>query len=536
MTALCPARRGPLACAALLAHSLCLAHHCAAAEELRIGTVTVTTLNVFSPEEVARGWVYRVADSVRWITRESVIRRLLLFQDGDPYDPDRLAETERNLRALAFVKSASVEAGVPHDGVVDVRVVTQDAWTTEPGVSLGRKGGATTFGFNLTEKDLLGTGRQLTFDFDKGTERTTRLFGFRDPSVFGPYWLADLLYANNSDGGETRVSLSRPFFSLATPWSAGGSFDDLRQNEKLYGHGELAASFRQHHREVLAEYGRAMSFRPDRARRLAIGVDWLEDAFETLRERPADVLPESRRFHWVYVRYSDLSTSFVKRNYVNRDLRYEDFDLGAHLDAVVGLSPPAFGASAWTGLLRIGASAGRRLGPAAFALAAAQYGTRIERGPRNEILSTSVVFVRPFDVRPLQTFVARLRFTRGWNLDRDVQFAADGETGLRGYRLHSFTGDRSMVVNVEQRVFSTREILQLVAPGAAVFFDAGTATPPGTPLTFRAAKKDAGFGLRLGIPRAATNSVIRIDLAYAFDRDPLGRRGLLLSFSSSQAF
>ncbi|HEY6147506.1 MAG TPA: hypothetical protein VIZ69_07395, partial [Thermoanaerobaculia bacterium] len=156
--------------------------------------------------------------------------------------------------------------------------------------------------------------------------------------------------------------------------------------------------------------------------------------------------------------------------------------------------------------------------------------------PQNEILSVSTIFVRRFDVRPLQTLVARLAFTRGWNLDRDVQFAADGETGLRGYRLHAFEGDRTVVVNVEQRIFSMREILQLVAPGAAVFFDAGTAAPPGAPLTFRDVKKDAGAGLRLGIPRAATNSVIRIDLAYAFDRDALGRKGFLLSFSSSQAF
>lgn len=35
--------------------------------------------------------------------------------------------------------------------------------------------------------------------------------------------------------------------------------------------------------------------------------------------------------------------------------------------------------------------------------------------------------------------------------------------------------------------------------------------------------------------RTPTN-ILRLDFAYAFDADALGRRGLLISFSSDQAF
>ena len=52
---------------------------------------------------------------------------------------------------------------------------------------------------------------------------------------------------------------------------------------------------------------------------------------------------------------------------------------------------------------------------------------------------------------------------------------------------------------------------------------------------FYDAKSDVGIGLRMGLPRTPKN-LLRIDLAYALNRDPLGRKGWLVAFSSGQAF
>src|SRR5262249_15079097 len=122
-----------------------------AEEPLRIGSITIQTVDVFSPDEAARGWLYRAADRLHATTNESVIRRFLLFEEGAPYDPEALAETERNLRALRFLKSAQVVAGTPHDGVVDVEVLTQDAWTFQLGLSVGSVAGKLIGGISLGE-------------------------------------------------------------------------------------------------------------------------------------------------------------------------------------------------------------------------------------------------------------------------------------------------------------------------------------------------------------------------------------------------
>ncbi|HEY0591308.1 MAG TPA: hypothetical protein VGF40_06050, partial [Thermoanaerobaculia bacterium] len=109
----------------------------------------------------------------------------------------------------------------------------------------------------------------------------------------------------------------------------------------------------------------------------------------------------------------------------------------------------------------------------------------------------------------------------------------DGETGLRGYRLHAFEGDRVAILNLEHRIFLGRELWHVLSPGAAAFVDAGLA---GSALTgWGHAKTDVGVGLRLGLSRAPRN-LFRLDVAYALDPDPRGERGFVVSFSSGQAF
>jgi len=526
-------RRFPRAASGLL---LLLACASASAESLRVGHITIRSLNVFSPQEAASGWFYRVADALHITTRTATVRRFLLFQEGDVYDPEQLAQTERNLRELPFIKLASVTPTVPHDGVVDVEVITQDGWTTEVGGSFGSKGGVTTYGVNLSEKDLLGSGRTIAVGYDKDAERTTRSFEFKDPYLFAPYWSAELLLATTSDGHQEQLEIQRPFFSFVTPWAADAFVNNVRQNEKLYRDGEVDRQFRQDHRNVRLLYGMALAASATRAQRLTGGYEDAEDSFDTLPSRPLDRPPEDRKFRYLSLRYEDVSNDFLKLNYVDRDLRYEDFNLGRQFSVRLAISPRVLGVDRTTGRVSASAAEGWRLSAGSFLLGRLSYATRFGPVNSNALLSATGFLAIKFDTNPIQTFVSRLQVDRGWDLDRDLQLFADGLTGLRAYRIHSFEGNKRIIWNLEHRIFSGREILHLVAPGAVAFVDTGTAVPEGTPLTIRSFKTDVGVGLRFGIARAPSNNILRVDFAYAFNRDPRGRRGFLVSFSSSQAF
>ncbi|MEO8349001.1 MAG: hypothetical protein ABI610_08825, partial [Acidobacteriota bacterium] len=261
-----------------------------------------------------------------------------------------------------------------------------------------------------------------------------------------------------------------------------------------------------------------------------------EEAFFTpAPEGSGGALPADRRFGFFFARLELAHPDFeVERgvSYLSRD---EDFDLGGGLSLELGYSPSILGAdSAFTGGLRF--EKGLRFANG-FLRGSASLSTRSRDGGFENTLAAAELFAvwRPAPASG-HTAVARTLFEWGHRLDPEIQLAADGANGLRGYRLHAFTGDRKLIVNVEDRMRVTRELFHLVELGAAVFLDAGYAWERGQSLRLSDLRADVGTGLRIGLPRASRHSILRLDLAYALRPDARGRRGWLFSFSSSQAF
>jgi len=93
-----------------------------------IGTIEVVANEVFDEPSGGFAAFYRAANKIHISTRERIIRRELLFATGDLVDAERLEQTERNLRALSFLRDARVEA-VPvdsdGDGLPDSAAETQ---------------------------------------------------------------------------------------------------------------------------------------------------------------------------------------------------------------------------------------------------------------------------------------------------------------------------------------------------------------------------------------------------------------------------
>src|SRR6185369_7820006 len=189
------------------------------------------------------------------------------------YSPAILAEAERSLRALGLFRSVSIVAGEAHDGVVDVQVNTQDAWTVQIGLSAGSGGGAMQGGIAVGEKNVLGLATQLRFAFAKDQDRTYRSVELVTPNFFLPFTTAHAFYANNSDGSERILEVVRPFYSTAAPWSAQLAYADTRRDEFTYQEGgAVLSTFGADHFRFLAAYGVALSAGEGNASRLSIGL------------------------------------------------------------------------------------------------------------------------------------------------------------------------------------------------------------------------------------------------------------------------
>jgi hypothetical protein len=497
---------------------------------LHIGHITIDAVSVYSEAEVTHGRFYRLVNLLHVQTRTELLRRFLLFHEGDPYDPAKLAETERNLRNFDFLESASVTASLPHDGLVDVAVVTHDALTTDINADFSNDGGIAAYSVDVTQKDLFGTGSSLDLHTEHGIERNANTIELMHPAALGPYWNLDTLYSNNSDGNEEKFDLERPLFSYTTPWTASLLFDRLLRNERIFAQGEVAARFRQGHRQLAISRSKVLHADQNGSSSIVAGLDLLDDSFSHLPERPLDIIPVGRHFRFLDGGYEWTGFRFVKLDFVDRDLREQDFNLGRFTSLHAAISPPSSGSRSMTVRLRASEGIGYAFSDHSFVIGQISASTRAPND-RNTLIALDGRSVTRFQTRYPQAFVTRIRLDLGWQLDRDVQFLADGQSGLRAYPDFAFEGSRRLIVNAEHRLFLGRELLQVFGPGIAVFADSGQAVNG----PFRGMKSDIGVGLRIGIARI-DSALIRIDWAYALNASPLNHRGPVWSISTMQAF
>jgi outer membrane protein assembly factor BamA len=159
------------------------------ARKATIGKIVVEIGNVFDltkPGENTR--IGRTADHLHASTKESVIRHVLLFKEGDPVRTRRLYETERLLRALPFVKEAHIDPVVQPDGTVVARVRVRDAWTTQVNAGFSSVGGQRSMNFGIDEKNFMGMGKSVALDFSRNFQRSTYGITYNDPQFLGSRW------------------------------------------------------------------------------------------------------------------------------------------------------------------------------------------------------------------------------------------------------------------------------------------------------------------------------------------------------------
>ncbi len=116
----------------------------------RIRSIVIEHKSVFGPEERLDDiphvpdltFIFHLANLLHIDTKEEVIRRELLVHEGEPADPALIAESERNLRALPYIRRVKILVSPAPEGQVDLHVLAQDTWTTQPRASFALGGGS----------------------------------------------------------------------------------------------------------------------------------------------------------------------------------------------------------------------------------------------------------------------------------------------------------------------------------------------------------------------------------------------------------
>jgi outer membrane protein assembly factor BamA len=481
-----------------------------------IGEVVIRNGDIFDTNDPAEdNWLFRTVNNLHINTRENVVRRTLLFASGEPLRAAKIEESERILRTSRNYADVRMRPLAVKDGVVDIEVATQDAWSLYPGLSLSRSGGSNSYQINIREYNFLGTGTSVLFGKTSDIDRSGNEFEISNDRAFGTWTRVGYTHARNDDGSREGVSVVRPFYALDARWAAGASWLRNDRIEANYVNGEAESEYR--YKESRAEVfgGWSQGLRQGWVNRFSAGMRIQDDVYtnEPDKVAPASLAPDQKlvypfvRVEWIEDRY---------RRMENHDQigRPEFFAMGLSAFLDVGYASQGMGSSrdAWvySGYLGRGFElAGDRTLLASAAVTGQYTDGRVDR----QQFGGRVQYFQPHDRRFLLYASATADVLT--NPGPTDQLLLGGDNGLRGFPLRYQSGTRRALFSVEERAYSDIFLWRLFRLGAAAYVDVGRAWGgPYQNTEDSGWLANVGIGLRIFNVRSAFATVLHVDLAF----------------------
>jgi hypothetical protein len=485
-----------------------------------VGAITIENGSIFDLEKSdENSFFYRLANKAHATTRRQVIEQQLLFQSGDEFSSQALAESERILRGNRYLQEAQIQAVPNAMGTMDVKVSTSDTWTLIPKLALSHSGGTTSTAVGVKEMNLLGSGVGIEAFFTSDVDRDSKILKVVDRNIGDSWYSLKTIIEENSDGYTRFLDLGQSFYALDSTSAHGISILDNERIESLYDRGEIAAQYGQKTKKQELFLGWSKGLQNGWARRYIAGLGYDENRFSEAPDAliPSSYIPDDRKFVYPFLGIEFLQDKYEEATNYDQVARVEDRFLGAALSARVGFAGESFGSDRDALLIDARAQTSFSRSQKSTIFLSSDFSTRLEGGrAANTLLALDAKYYRKQSDKRL--LYARLSGAVGDNLDLDQQMYLGGDTGLRGYPLRFQNGDKRALLTLEQRFFTDWYPFRLFHVGAAVFFDAGRTWGEGP---FGGGSdgflKDVGAGLRLGNSRSGLGRMIHIDVAYPLD-------------------
>jgi len=480
--------------------------------EKYIRTVEIERLNVFPKITEKPRFLYEWANWLHIVTRESVIRNTLLFKAGDPYDPEILEESERNLRDLSYLGEVKISVHSEEKDSVDVVVQTQDQWSTLLSYILNRGGGRTIFGGTIEEFNFLGYGKRLFAEVSHEISEGTQVaFTYTDPQVLFSRWTTEATVIRGPFIDSFSAELVRPFFSLDTKWAGGVAVSTVDETRRLFEQGTEISRLRLESDAFELFGGRAWGERFHK-KRLQLFYRLQRRNFTALDTLTTTTVPEDELIHGTTLGLTLENLSFVEETQIDKFVRIEDLTLGNRTVINFGRT----GIPIPEGVRRFELSISRReahqISGGQYVIGIAAFQTLFER---DTIGSLRLQYYNR--QLPHQTLAFNVAMDISQDLEASRQFLLGGDSGLRGYAAREFSGTKRLLLNIEDRFFTPINILT-VAIGGVLFFDAGNVWGPNDAVDLTELNTSVGIGLRLGYTKSPDSRVGRIDVAWPLTR------------------
>ena len=546
--------------------------------------------------EIDEGIIGHITVSGNTQTREHVVLRELLFQEGDVYIEADKTESERILRRKTYIGSAKIEPqwNVNSESVA-IHVTITDLWSLrgalDPLPAINPEGGK--FLIAVEDFNLLGSGHFGQFRYEGVIEREedTRHFvrsRYQIPRLLNSHWSFDGEFTQRLEGGtwtsflerpQYIFLLERPQYSLESRWSASLLVSEQVHRMRWYENGVKTDIFE---RNLQTARGSMLRYFGDRYRQNYLGL-WAEsvrsrhERIETFGESAA--APSNRDINSVGVTVGRKRLAYHKTRFVTKMGQEEDFVAGSQYAFSIGYASPLYGSDRSESHARfIGVSGWTRgdhvLSTTVINLST-NFTTRIERSKielqtawyyvdvfktGNDIYTVDKGFRKngffDFHQTVVAQFATEMQF--GWSGEDQVNLGSDN--GLRGYDPQQFSGEKMMLVRIESRTlcggtlfskiddglgavatfiakpFIRRSVKVGLVLSATVFADVGYIWNGRHSFNLNEPKSSVGFGLRGSFSRVSGPSIFRLGLAFPLNLPFATGLGPRLFYGFNQTF
>ncbi|MBP1646722.1 MAG: hypothetical protein H6Q30_167 [Bacteroidetes bacterium] len=494
------------------------------ARAYRIGKIFIHRRQVFDGKRA--DWFGSFLNKFHVLTREDVVRNELLFKEGDIYNAELLAETERNLRALGIIGDVDIVSDTVRNRRVNVAVYTHDRWTLGVKWAYKREGGVQNMAVALNDDNFMGSGQGVSVGYNYRSDRNNphgAELDFVERRLFGTRFGLRAKYVNSEDAKMQSLTLQRGFYEEAATW-AGSIYGDFGQQRfRQFNDGTL----------VLQDYVQRenqnawVSFSPgDRKTKFRAGLAYI-------RARHASSLVPPTFFDRLDLLNVSASVSrreYYKGKFIENFGRVEDVPLGYNVSLIVGRNFHSAGGPVpdmylrFDGEYSLGWSTRYYLN-----VYTSLYG--FKSGGEFKDATMEQGLIGHWRATERSTLVGKIEFVRGHNWSAGRQLVLGAPTGLPGYGAFVLTGQRQLLMHLQYRVFTPLS-LWIFNFGGVLFAASGTAWDAGQPLSRQQLHSTIGFGFRIENSAQQGSGIIRIDFPFNLDR----RKFTEVVISSDQVF
>jgi hypothetical protein len=423
---------------------------------MKIRKIEIKRLNVFgsninSPDFHEPNKIEKLLNKTHLNTNENIIKKNLLFSEGDTISPLTLSDNERLIRQLPYIDDARIVIVPVSDSEADVIVITKDIY------SLGGKLSFSGFdkgSLSLFEKNIFGMGHEFGIEIPYDHK-------FSDSPGFGANYQVNNIFKTFSNlnvyfydglGKKTYgFDLSRNLVSSATKYAGGISIREMFTSDDL---DSLAvpASVKYN----LQDYWFLRSFllNKESVSRLILGVRYTNN---NVFDHPF-ILPESYHYLQRYKMFLG-SVSFSVQKYYKAKLIYgygrtEDIPYGGLLNLTLGKEINEFKSRTYLGSYL---SVGESINNLGYFFASAGFGTFFNEGKTEQgslSLKTNFISNLSYLGRSRIRNFANVEYTRGFDRYSDEYLNFKSENGFSGFRNDSTGNAQRLSLSIESVIFS----------------------------------------------------------------------------------